>query len=230
MANENILIILSDPENAQYLENNTLHPAGYEVKLVSDCQSAESLIKADLPDLVILGDPLVDGSELDLAARLQDQYPDLPIILFTNPYQELMVLKALRHGFCDYFYPPLVSEVVLQAVDRGLQHRKRWNSWAHLESRRATKSLRRRIDGLETLQRIGRVVTALLDLDSVLTAVVDAAVEITGAEEVVCCCWTITAENCTCARRATSRMISCALSACPRVIPWQARYCAQVSL
>jgi len=183
MANENILIILSDPENAQYLENNTLRPAGYEVKLVSDCQSAESLIKADLPDLVILGDPLVDGSGLDLAARLQDQYPDLPIILFTNPYQESMVLKALRHGFCDYFYPPLVSEVVLQAVDRGLQHRKRWNSWAHLESRRATKSLRRRIDGLETLQRIGRAVTALLDLDSVLTAVVDAAVEITGAEE-----------------------------------------------
>jgi two-component system NtrC family sensor kinase len=40
-----------------------------------------------------------------------------------------------------------------------------------------------KVDGLEALQRVGRVVTALLDLDGVLKAVVDAAVELTGAEE-----------------------------------------------
>jgi two-component system NtrC family sensor kinase len=36
---------------------------------------------------------------------------------------------------------------------------------------------------LEALQRVGRSVTALLDLDNVLTVVVDSAVELTGAEE-----------------------------------------------
>jgi two-component system NtrC family sensor kinase len=36
---------------------------------------------------------------------------------------------------------------------------------------------------LETLQRLGNTITSSLDLDSVLTAIVDAAVELTGAEE-----------------------------------------------
>ena len=46
-----------------------------------------------------------------------------------------------------------------------------------------TTSLEERLAGLEALGRIGRTVTASLDLDHVLTAVVDAAVELTGAEE-----------------------------------------------
>ncbi len=44
-------------------------------------------------------------------------------------------------------------------------------------------SLEEQLAGLEALARIGRKVTSSLDLDHVLTAVVDAAVELTGAEE-----------------------------------------------
>jgi two-component system NtrC family sensor kinase len=72
---------------------------------------------------------------------------------------------------------------VLQAVSRAIQRRQRLTDWSRLESRRNTKTLQKRVDGLEALQRVGRSVTALLDLDNVLTVVVDSAVELTGAEE-----------------------------------------------
>jgi two-component system NtrC family sensor kinase len=92
-------------------------------------------------------------------------------------------MKALRIGFTDFLCPPLRPDDVLQAVARSLQQHKKILEWSRLECRRNTKSLQQRLDGLEALQRIGRTVTALLDLDNVLTAVVDAAVELTGAEE-----------------------------------------------
>jgi two-component system, OmpR family, phosphate regulon sensor histidine kinase PhoR len=46
-----------------------------------------------------------------------------------------------------------------------------------------TSTLQRRVDELETLQRLGNSITGTLDLDSVLTSIVTAAVELTGAEE-----------------------------------------------
>ena len=56
-------------------------------------------------------------------------------------------------------------------------------TWSQGETWRTTDRLRQRVDELETLAQIGRTVTANLDLDQVLAAIVDAAVELTGAEE-----------------------------------------------
>ena len=51
------------------------------------------------------------------------------------------------------------------------------------EVRRTTASLEQRVDEMGTLVKLGRSITSTLDLDSVLTSVVTAAVELTGAEE-----------------------------------------------
>ena len=92
-----------------------------------------------------------------------------------------------------------------------------------LETRRATASLQRRLDELETLTRLGRTITGSLDLDAVLSAIVDAAVELTGAEEgSLLLLDEDTGELVHARRRATSRKISCAPSACPSRIPWPA--------
>lgn len=183
MPNEQVLLILSDVEAAQLLERSTLTPAGYDVTLVRDQVTAETLIQAKLPDLIILEDRLEDGDGLELAARLLERYPTLPIILFTTKHSASLVINAFRQGFVDYLIPPLRTSDVLQAVSRASQHHQRLEDWARIEVKRNTKSLRKLVNGLEALQRIGRSVTALLDLDNVLTAVVDAAVELTGAEE-----------------------------------------------
>ncbi|MGC1376927.1 MAG: ATP-binding protein, partial [Anaerolineales bacterium] len=55
--------------------------------------------------------------------------------------------------------------------------------WVRHEVRRSTTSLERRVNELETLVKLGHSITSSLDLDSVLTSVVTAAVELTGAEE-----------------------------------------------
>ncbi|MBN1669315.1 MAG: GAF domain-containing protein, partial [Anaerolineales bacterium] len=66
---------------------------------------------------------------------------------------------------------------------KGLERREQVSNWLNRRAREDTNALRRRLDVLEALGRIGRSVTASLDLDQILTAVVDAAVRMTNAEE-----------------------------------------------
>jgi PAS domain S-box-containing protein len=183
MANANILLILADPKIAELLERSILRPAGYEVTLVSEKSAAESLVKVIPPDVIIMGEKLRDGSGFDLAPLFMERFPNLAMVFLADSHSEELVVKAMRLGFTDYVSPPLRPNDVLQAVSRAIQRRQRLTDWSRLESRRNTKTLQKRVDGLEALQRVGRSVTALLDLDNVLTVVVDSAVELTGAEE-----------------------------------------------
>jgi two-component system NtrC family sensor kinase len=183
MANANILLILADPKIAELLERSILRPAGYEVTLVSEKSTAESLVKVIPPDVIIMGEKLRDGSGFDLAPLFMERFPNLAMVFLADSHSEELVVKAMRLGFSDYVSPPLRPNDVLQAVNRAIQRRQRVSDWSRLESRRNTKTLQKRVDGLEALQRVGRSVTALLDLDNVLTVVVDSAVELTGAEE-----------------------------------------------
>jgi two-component system NtrC family sensor kinase len=183
MATANILLILADTKIADLLERNILRPAGYEVTLVSEKSTAGSLVKVIPPDVIIIGDKLRDGSGFDLAPLFLDRFPNLAMVFLADSRSEEMAVKALRLGFLDVLAPPLYPNDVLQTVNRALLRRQRMSDWSRLEARRNTKTLQKRIDGLEALQRVGRSVTALLDLDNVLTVVVDSAVELTGAEE-----------------------------------------------
>lgn len=183
MPNEKVLVILSDPGISSMLERVALTPAGYHVTLISDLATAEMLLKSDPPDLVLLSDMLEGRSGLEIGAAWIARFPALPVVLLAlKPADELLV-KALRLGFVDCLLPPLKASEVLQAVQNGLLWRQRLQEWANTQASQGLSSFVERLDNLEALQHVGRSVTSLLDLDTILTTVVDAAVELTGAEE-----------------------------------------------
>lgn len=183
MANEQIFIIISNPQISNLLEHSVLAPEGYQVTQVRESQTLRVLLQAQLPDLIILGEHIPDGNGLDVAAWLLEEYPDLPILLASDPFSETILLKALRLGIADYLYPPFDQKDVLEAVQSALARHERQKKWMQRAGVENAAVLQKRLEGLEALQRIGRKITSSLDLDSVLTAVVDAAVELTGAEE-----------------------------------------------
>jgi two-component system NtrC family sensor kinase len=137
---------------------------------------------------VIIVSEVVSGENgavnmVEAIPRLLNQQPNLAIILLANKHSDALAVEALRAGAADYLRMPLRSSELLQSVQRAAQRRQRMEEHTRLEVRRNTKSLQQRVSGLEALQRVGQAITASLDLDSVLTAVVEAAVELTGAEE-----------------------------------------------
>jgi two-component system NtrC family sensor kinase len=183
MSHEQVFLILSDSHISNLLEHTILSPEGYQTTQVRDRNTLDLLLQGRLPDLIIVGDQVPEGNGLELAASLLEQHPHLPILLASDPYSDGLLQQAIRVGLYDYIYPPFEAADVIQSIKLALERQKRYANWLEKTDAETTGFLKKRLEGLEALQRIGRKVTSSLDLDSVLAAVVDFAVELTGAEE-----------------------------------------------
>ena len=179
---DNLLIVSSDTQ-VIYLLERILTPNGYITQVAGDKVAALKAFPFSAPRLAIVSESLSNDNGLDVAAALLERFPALPILMLTYHETPELLKNAMQIGLIDCLTLPLRAEELIQAVQRGIAAARRREQWVMLEARRATASLQQQVDELGTMSRLGRSITASLDLDSVLAAVVDAAVELTGAEE-----------------------------------------------
>ena len=185
MSKELILVADDNPEMRQAIEETILNPAGYIVRSVGDGISALSLAHELEPDVIITDHLMPSLTGIELIRRLHTEKPHIPVILITGEGSEDLAIEALRSGASDYITKPFKAEQLLAAVGRVLSSSQRWKEMVRAggEAIETGEDLERRVLELETLAQIGRSVTVMLDLDEVLTTVVEAAVQLTGAEE-----------------------------------------------
>ena len=185
MAEVLILVAESNKEICRYLEDSILRPAGYQVRTVGDGLAALSLARELKPQAVIADQHLPGLPGLELARRLRADLPYTPVILMSAEGGESLAVEAVRAGAFDLLSKPFKAEYMLSAVGRALAEARRWSELQRMQSEAKAneQALKRRVQELEALSRIGRTVTAMLDPDQVLTTVVDAAVQLSGAEE-----------------------------------------------
>lgn len=179
---KNILLILSS-QQVNYLLERVLQSAGYSVSKYSNFYEAQKHLDKGFSHLVIIGETVGNQSGLEEAGKIVQRYPDLPVLLLADQDNPELLKEALYLGLSDYLCLPLKTDKILGAVQNSLVKAARAKEWVLLESRRATGHLRQRVDELESLSRLGKSITSELELDNVLSAIVEAAVELTGAEE-----------------------------------------------
>jgi two-component system NtrC family sensor kinase len=179
---EQILLVISEPQ-VTFLIERVLRSLGYNVKIAQDRASTLKILETVYPSLVILGEKLADTTGIELAAAIVHQNPSLPMILFVSSDSPEMLRTAMRLGINECLTLPLRADDILRAVKSSLELARLRRDAVLQEARRATSTLQRRLDELETLTRLARTVTCTLDVDTVLMAVVEAAVELTGSEE-----------------------------------------------
>jgi two-component system phosphate regulon sensor histidine kinase PhoR len=182
MSEEHILLVLTDIETGKLLERAALTPAGYRISLAGERESALKVIKSDLPEVVLLDERLEGGDSFEFAKYLFESHATIPVVLILEPDSKFSNVEAFRKGFIDSLQAPFHARDVQQVVERAISHKKKLEQLIQIEAKRNTKNLRSRVNGLETIQKVGRQVTALLDLGDVLATVVGAAVDLTGAE------------------------------------------------
>ncbi|HVP21824.1 MAG TPA: ATP-binding protein [Anaerolineaceae bacterium] len=170
-------------QQVNYLLQRVLESIGYDVILCQDRETISKEIEAGNTCLLIISEQLDPINGIDLSAEILEKYPGIPLILFVYKDNADLLKRALQIGVSDYLCQPLKTDDILRSIQNSLQKAKQRREWVLKEAKRATASLRRRVDEMETLARLARVVTSSLNLDSVLSAVVDAAVELTGTEE-----------------------------------------------
>ncbi len=177
-----ILLAMEESPTLGLLER-ALRAAGYGVAVAKDQPTLEKTLLETTPTLVVITETLSGKKGLDLASTMLERFPTLPVILFATRDDPVMGKQAIKAGLSDYLYPPLKIDDIVQAVKHSQKRAEQMGDWVRREVRRTTASLEQRINEMETLVKLGSSITSSLDLDSVLTSVVTASVELTGAEE-----------------------------------------------
>jgi two-component system, OmpR family, phosphate regulon sensor histidine kinase PhoR len=179
---EKVLLVISENQ-ITFLMERMLKSMGYAVETSPSRESALETLKSSKPSLAILAETLPDITGLDFAAELAHAHASLPLILLVNQESPATLKTAMRLGITEYLCLPLRSEDIMRAVKSSLEMARLRRDAVLSETRRSTSELERRLDELEALTRLGKTVTGSLDLDHVLTLIVDAAVELTASEE-----------------------------------------------
>lgn len=183
MSGENILIVIKNPHLGKLLKDNTLNPAGYNVTLIPEKGAAQSVLDTQTFEAIILDDGDSFEQALQFSEQILENHPGVSLILLSSSSETALIFQAFRLGVSDFLTLPLKPAEVLRAVETGVKRSKKLQTWVQRQIRRDTDSLRRHVDELKELEKIGRSVTASLDLDHILTIIVDTAVKLTGAEE-----------------------------------------------
>ena len=177
-----ILIINADGQT-NYLLERIIKAMGHIVEISTRSAEARQFFSPVPPALLIINELIAAENQFSWVKEIRQQFPLLPIIMYTQKENPQTLKEALRLGINDYLSPPLTRDEIVHAIQANLKQTQLLKNYVILESRRATQQLQSRVNDLETLIQLGRSVTSTLEVDEVLKAIVDAAVEMTGSEE-----------------------------------------------
>lgn len=185
MANETILIVDDGKENREFIREYVLEPNGYRSMQARDGLEGLEMAVKYRPDLILLdfNMPRLDGA--GVIKRLSDRKIDIPIILMTFYGSEDIAIEVFRMGVRDYVKKPFSVEEMTHAIDHALTETRLRREKEALNTRilQSNRQLQLRLQELNVLYSIGKQVTSITNMNALLPRIVDAAVQITRAEE-----------------------------------------------
>lgn len=185
MAGERVLIIDDSKEVRDVVCDVVLKPGGYQVLSTGNGKDGLRMILEEKPDLVLLDERMPGMTGLEILKALRERGIQVPVIFMTSFGSEGLAVQAFRLGARDYLIKPFEPEEMEQAIERVLAEKRLRAERDELTRRlqRANRRLERQLQEMSTLYAIGRSVISQLDLEVVLTRVVEAAVFLARAEE-----------------------------------------------
>lgn len=185
LTGERILLVEDAADVRQFLAESILRPAGYDVLTAVDGLEGLALARDLKPDLIIADYLMPRQTGLEMLAALHEKGQKPPFILITAEGSEELAVQALRLGVSDYLIKPFDVDDLIKAVQNVLREHWTRQITQQIPERllEANRQLESRLHELNTLVQIGKRVTSLLDLQSVLQQVVAAAVRIAQAEQ-----------------------------------------------
>jgi len=179
----NILLYVKTPLLGDVLEKDALIPAGFKVTTLVGVDTSPSILQDQLFDVAILEIGPKEEDTLQFLETLFSKDPLLPVILLIRYDDKDLILKALRGGVSDILRLPIKPVEIIKSIKVCLDRRKTVEKHVQEQSGQHITSLNHYIEEMKELAGIGLSLTSSLDLDHVLTLIVETAVKVTDAEE-----------------------------------------------
>ena len=136
-----VLLVEDSPSDARLLQEH-LDLVGFErfeVTHVEYLEEALARLRAELFDVVLLDLSLPDSNGLDTFLRARREAPNVPLVVLTGTYDEMLGIEAVRRGVQDYL---IKGQTDARQIARAIRYA--------IERRRTEEALRRARDELET--------------------------------------------------------------------------------
>ncbi|MBC8097956.1 MAG: response regulator, partial [Armatimonadetes bacterium] len=185
MAGETILVIDDTEETRDFVVKYVLLPEGYKVLTARDGEEGLRTALSALPDLILLdmNMPRMDGTVV--LQKLFEQGADIPVIFMTAHGSEDIAIEVHRLGVRDYIRKPFYPEEMLISIEKNLSEVRLKREKEALTRRvlLANQELHNRVQELNILYGIGKSVTAMMPMAQLMPRIVEAALQLTRAEE-----------------------------------------------
>lgn len=187
MSGETILVVDDSKPTRDFCVEYVLKPNRYVPCVARDGDEGIRLALQHKPDLIILDLEMPKMSGLDVLRALHAQSLNIPVILATAHGSEALAIEAFRLGVRDYVVKPYEIADMLNAIERALSETRARRERDEVTSQlmQANHALEARLREFTTLYGIGKSVTALLDHNSLLKRIVEAAQYVTNAQACV---------------------------------------------
>ncbi|MFC3340508.1 phosphate regulon transcriptional regulator PhoB [Paracandidimonas soli] len=119
------ILVIEDEPAIQELISVNLTFAGHKVLRAFDAEQAQTLIRAELPDLILLDWMLPGASGITLARKLrsEERTRQVPIIMLTAKGAEDDKIEGLEAGADDYITKPFSPKELIARIKAVLRRR-----------------------------------------------------------------------------------------------------------
>lgn len=150
-----VFVADDNPSILQGLDR-ALKVTGYQVRTAVSGRAVLDLLEeaGTVPDLLLLDVmmPEMSGLEVLRSLRLDDRWVDIPVVLITATNDGALPVSALRDGAVDFLTKPFRLDELLARVENHVRRNR--------DLRRAREAARVRLQAIDLIRELNRVVTA----------------------------------------------------------------------
>ena len=176
MAGERILVVDDDDRIREFIANTVLTLEGYTIFTAKNGLTGYEAVKEHNPDLVVTDYDMPVMTGIAMVEKMRDSGLNQPVILMTAEGSEKIAAESLRLGVMDYFIKPFDTDELIQAVSRVL-------GASSAGTVRLSVPDQQHLQTVNALTGIGKAIISSLDLGTIFSHVVEAAVDLTDADE-----------------------------------------------
>ena len=114
------ILVAEDDKSVRLVVQQALARQGYTVQSSGTAAGLWKLIETGRGDVLISDIALPDGDALDLLPRIQQQRPDMPVIVMSARSTLLTAVKAQQTGVFEYLPKPFELRSLVEATSRAV--------------------------------------------------------------------------------------------------------------
>ena len=116
--------VVDDDRSIRWVLETALKREGFNVTSFASADSIVGLLHKEMPDVLLTDIRMPGKSGIELLAEIQEQFPNLPVIVMTAHSDMDSAVSAYDGGAFEYLPKPFDVDEVVSQVERAYAHNK----------------------------------------------------------------------------------------------------------